>query len=52
MGWLLRCAGGLELTEKELGCWDNVPTGIEIRAAAMVIDRQGAAPYVIEYCDL
>jgi hypothetical protein len=50
MGWFLRCAGGLELTEKELGCWDNVPTHIEIVAAAMVIDRQGAPPYVIEYC--
>jgi hypothetical protein len=49
--WLLRCEGGLELTEAELGCWDNVSLHVEIESAAMVIQRQGAEPYVIEYRD-
>jgi hypothetical protein len=47
--WLLKCVGGIELTEAELGCWDNVSPYVEIKSAAMVIQRQGAAPYVIEY---
>jgi hypothetical protein len=47
--WLLRLKDGLELTEKELGCWDNVPGDVEIAAAALVINRQGAKPYVIDY---
>jgi hypothetical protein len=50
MGWILRCAGGVELTEKELMCWDNVSRHVEIESAALVIERQGARPYVIEYC--
>jgi hypothetical protein len=49
MGWLLKCDGGVEIAEAAVGCWDNVSPYIDIEAAALVIDRQGAKPYVIEY---
>jgi len=47
--WLLKLKGGLELTEAELGAWDNVPTNTEIEALALAIPRDGAPPYVLEY---
>jgi hypothetical protein len=47
--WLLRLKGGLELTESELGYWDNVPAGADIDALAFSIPREGAPPYTIEY---
>jgi hypothetical protein len=47
--WLLRIKGGLEVTEAELGRWDNVPADAAIEALAFTIAREGALPYVLEY---
>ncbi len=45
---MLKLKGGLEVTEKELTCWDNVPTDAEIEAVALGIERKGFPPYIIE----
>ncbi len=47
--WLLRLKSGLEVTEQELSCWDNVPLNAEIASLAMTLERKDAKPYVIEY---
>jgi hypothetical protein len=47
--WLLKCKGGLELTEADLGTWDAVPINAEIEALALAIARDNAPPYVLEY---
>lgn len=49
--WLLRLKNGVELTEQDLGCWDNVPADAEIAALAIAIPREGATPYIIEWKD-
>ena len=47
--WMLKLKGGLELTEKELGVWDNIRTDSEIEALGVAIDRgPGQPPYVID----
>jgi hypothetical protein len=48
MMWVLRLKGGTEITEEQMRFWDNVPQNVEIEALAMAIQRQGAAPYILE----
>ncbi len=45
--WMLRLKGGIEITEKEMGCWDNVPADVEIASLGIAIQRNGQPPYVI-----
>jgi len=47
--WLIKIEGGIELTEADLGCWDNVPANAEIEALAFDIPRDQARPYIVEY---
>ena len=47
--WLLKLRGGVEMTESDLGCWDNVPANVDIEALAIAIQRENARPYVMEY---
>ncbi len=47
--FLLKLKGGIELTEAELGSWDNVPANAEIEALAIAVPRPGANPYIIDY---
>lgn len=47
--WMLRLKGGIEMTEKDIGVWDNVPEDVEIEAVAIAIQRQpGQPPYIVE----
>lgn len=47
--WMLRLKTGLEMTEQEVGCWDNIPRTIEIQSFALGIPRSGGLPpYIIE----
>lgn len=46
--WMLKLKGGVELTEKEIGSWDNVPSDVEIEALAIGIQRNGFKPYIID----
>ncbi len=46
--FLLRLKGGIEVSEKELGCWDNVPVNVEIEALGIGIERPGIKPYIVE----
>jgi len=46
---MLRLKGGIELTEKEVGIWDNVPADVEISSVGLAIARGGnQLPYVID----
>ena len=47
--WLIKLHDGLELTELELGTWDNVPPNAEIESLSLAIARDNAPPYVLEY---
>ncbi len=46
--FLLKYKGGLVVSEKEVGCWDNVPAQPDIESLAVVLPRNNAAPFVIE----
>ena len=46
--FMLRLKGGIELTEKEVGCWDNVPGDVEIESLGIGIERNGLKPYIVE----
>ena len=45
--WMLRLKTGLELTEHELKCWDNVPKDVEIKEFALSLSRNKKTPYII-----
>lgn len=47
--WMLRLKSGIELTEKDVGVWDNVPADAEISSVGLAIARGGGQlPYVID----
>ena len=46
--WMLRLKTGLELTEKELSYWDNLPNDIEIKALALTIPRPNGQSFILE----
>jgi len=47
--WMLRLKTGLEITEKELSYWDNVPADVEITAFALALHRHGGqSPFIVE----
>ncbi len=46
--WMLRLKSGIELTEKDIGVWDNVPADAEIVNLGLAIHRNGQPPYVID----
>ncbi len=46
--WLLKLKQGVELTEKQMGFWDNVPANVEIEAVAFAMPRTNAQPYILE----
>ncbi|KKL52047.1 hypothetical protein LCGC14_2289380 [marine sediment metagenome] len=47
--WMLRLKTGLEITEKELSYWDNVPADVEITALALALHRHGGqSPFIVE----
>lgn len=46
--WMLKLKTGLELTEKEMTCWDKVPKDVEIKAFALALHRPKLSPYIIE----
>ena len=46
--WMLRLKSGLEMTEAELGSWDNVPADAEIVNLGLAIQRKDQPPYVID----
>ncbi|KKL18403.1 hypothetical protein LCGC14_2475900, partial [marine sediment metagenome] len=45
--WMLRLKTGMELTEHELKCWDNVPKDVEIKEFALSLSRNKKPPYII-----
>ena len=45
--WMLRLKTGVELTEHELKCWDNVPKDVEIKEFALSLSRNKKTPYII-----
>ena len=45
--WMLKLKNGLELTEHELKCWDNVPKDAEIKAFGLSLHRNKKPPYII-----
>ncbi len=45
--FLLTCTSGLQITEKEVGYWDNVPKDIEIKVAAISIGRPNQKPFIV-----
>ncbi len=49
--WMIRTKDGLEVTEKEVKCWDNIPHETEIQSVAVAIPRNGAKPYIVEVKD-
>jgi hypothetical protein len=49
--WMLKTKDGLEVTEREVKFWDNLPSDIEITALAVSIPRNGAKPYTVEVRD-
>jgi hypothetical protein len=46
--FMLKLKGGIEVTEKEVGCWDNVPVNVEIESLGIGIERKGFKPYIVE----
>src|SRR6266567_9183787 len=46
--WHLRLSGGVEISEQQMRNWDQVPKDVEIDSAALIFQRPGALPYVIE----
>jgi hypothetical protein len=46
--FMLKLKGGIEITEKEVGCWDNVPVNVEIESLGIGIERQGLKPYIVQ----
>ena len=49
--FLLKLKGGLELTEAEVKCWDNVPQNIEIEKLALALPTgNGKLMIFEEYC--
>lgn len=48
MGWMIRTKEGLEITEKEFGYWDNIPSDIEIKSLGVGIARHNQTPYIID----
>lgn len=46
--WMLRLKSGIELTEKDVGVWDNVPADAEISTLGLAIERKGQAPYIFD----
>ena len=45
--WMLRLKTGVELTEHELKCWDNVPKDAEIKEFGLSLHRNKKPPYII-----
>ena len=46
---MLKTKDGMELTERELKNWDNVPADVEIKALALSIQRsEKQQPYIVE----
>ena len=47
--WMIKLKGGIEMTEKELRYWDNVPKDAEIEAVGIAIPREGGQePYIVD----
>ena len=46
--WMLKLKNGLELTEHQMKCWDNVPKDTEIKALALALPRKKQPPYIID----
>jgi hypothetical protein len=46
--WHLRLSGGVEISERQVRTWDNVPKEVEIEKAALVLPRSGGTFYMIE----
>ena len=46
--WLLRLKSGIELTEKDVGTWDNVPADVEISSLGLASQRKGQPPYIFD----
>lgn len=46
--WMIRLKSGIELTEKDVGVWDNVPADAEISSLGLAIQRKGQAPYIFD----
>ena len=46
--WHLKLRGGLEISEQQMRNWDQVPSDVEIDRAALIFQRPGTVPYVIE----
>src|SRR5437016_4767903 len=46
--WHLRLSGGVEISEQQMRNWDQVPQDVEIDRAALIFQRPGTVPYVIE----
>ena len=46
--WHLKLSGGVEVSEQQMRNWDQVPNDAEIHKAAVIFQRPGDLPYVIE----
>jgi len=46
--WHLKLTGGVEISEHQIRTWDQVPKDVEIDRAALIVQRPGAVPYVLE----
>jgi hypothetical protein len=46
--WQLKLSGGVEISERQMRNWDQVPRDVEIDRAALIFQRPGTVPFVIE----